>query len=193
MRNRIMSLFNKSHFNQAIKTVLHHEGGFVDDPADPGGATNWGMSIRYLKQRGDLDGDGILDGDLDGDGDIDVADIKNMTREQAEHLYKTGFWDKNKLDNIKEYVIAERVFDMIVNMGPRQAVKITQRACNYFGKGLLVDGVIGPKTFNAVNSLDADKLIREIRFNHTKFYLDLIEQKPSLAKFKNGWLRRACS
>ena len=173
-----MSFFSNSHFDKAIKTVLHHEGGFVDDPVDPGGATNFGVSIRYLKQRGDLDGDGVLDGDLDMDGDIDVDDIKNMTREQAEELYKTGFWDKNNLDEIDEYIIAERSFDMIVNMGPRQAGKIVQRACNYFGKGLVVDGILGPNTFKAVNSLNAEKLLREIRFNHAKFYLDLIEQKP---------------
>lgn len=187
-----MPLFG-DYFDKAIKTVLKHEGGFVDDPADPGGATNFGVSIRYLKQRGDLDGDGILDGDLDKDGDIDYHDIKNMTQQQAEHIYRTGFWDKHDLDQIKEYIIAERVFDMVVNMGPRQTGKIVQRACNYFGKGLVVDGIMGPKTFAAVNSLNEDKLIREIRFNHAKFYLDLIEQRPTLAKFKNGWLRRACS
>lgn len=187
-----MGLFG-DNFDKAIKTVLKHEGGYVDDPADPGGATNYGVSIRYLKQRGDLDGDGVLDGDLDMDGDIDVDDIKNMTEEQAKDLYRSGFWDKNKIGEIDEYIIAERVFDMCVNMGPRQAGKIVQRACNYFGKGLIVDGIMGPATFKAVNSCKAEALIREIRFNHAKFYLDLIEKKPTLAKFKNGWLRRACS
>lgn len=182
-----------SHFEQAIKTVLHHEGGFVNDPVDPGGATNFGVSIRYLKQRGDLDGDGVLDGDLDGDGDIDVDDIKNMTRAQAEDLYRTGFWNKHKLDSIDEYIIAERVFDMVVNMGPRQAGKVVQRACNYFGKGLVVDGIMGPASFGAINSLNAQKLLREIRFNHADFYLNLIERRPALAKFRDGWLRRACS
>lgn len=181
------------HFDQAIKTILHHEGGFVDDPSDPGGATNYGVSIRYLKQRGDLDGDGFLDGDLDHDGDIDHDDIKNMTQAEAEDLYRTGFWDKSKLGEIDEYIIAERVFDMVVNMGPRQAGKIVQRACNYFGKRLTVDGIMGPASFRAVNSCNAEKLLREIRFNHAKFYLDLIEKKPTLAKFRNGWLRRACS
>ncbi len=188
-----MEVSKLGHFEKAIKTILHHEGGFVDDPDDPGGTTNFGVSIRYLKQRGDLDGDGVLDGDLDGDGDIDYDDIKNMTQAQAEDLYRTGFWDKNKLSEIDEYIIAERQFDMVVNMGPRQAGKIIQRACNYFGKGLTVDGIAGPATFRAVNSIDANKLLREIRFNHAKFYLDLIAVKPKLAKYKNGWLRRACS
>lgn len=187
-----MPIFD-TNFDKAIEIVLKHEGGFVDDPADPGGATNFGVSIRYLKQRGDLDGDGLLDGDFDGDGDIDDDDIKNMTVEEAKEVYRTGFWDKNDLGKIKEFIIAERVFDMCVNMGPRQAGKILQRACNYFGSGLVVDGIMGPNTFRATNNIDANKLIREIRFNHAKFYLDLVEEKPTLAKFINGWLRRACS
>lgn len=188
-----MPFFGNSNFDKAIKTVLKHEGGFVNDPVDPGGATNFGVSIRYLRDRGDLNKDGKLDGDFDFDGDIDVADIKSMTLEQAIEIYKTGFWDNNKLDNIKSYIIAERVFDMIVNMGPRQAGRIVQQACNYFGKGLTVDGAMGDKTFAAVNEIDEDKLIREIRFNHVTFYLNLIAQKPDLGKYRNGWLRRACS
>jgi lysozyme family protein len=182
-----------SYFDKAILTVLKHEGGYVDDPADPGGATNYGVSIRYLKDHGDLDGDGLLDGDIDMDGDVDADDIRAMDVEDAKRIYKLGFWDKNKIDNLNDYIIAERYFDMVVNMGPRQAGKIIQRACNYFGKGLVVDGIAGPATFGAANSLDPEKLLREIRFNHAKFYLDLVEKRPTLGKFINGWLRRAVS
>lgn len=181
-----------SHFNKAIITTLEHEGGFVNDPVDPGGATNWGISIRYLQQRGDMDGDGWLDGDLNRDGVIDIKDIKNMTVEQAVHLYRTGFWDNHNYDNINNYTIAARVFDMTVNMGAIQAGRIVQRALNNLGNRLTVDGRIGPMTFTAINTASPDRLIVEIRLEHINFYLNLINQRPELGRFRNGWLRRAC-
>lgn len=183
----------KSHFDKAILTTLKHEGGFVNDPVDPGGATNWGMSIRYLKGRGDADGDGWLDGDLDHDGDIDIDDIKNMTIEQAIDLYKSGFWDKYDYDKIVDYTVAARVFDMTVNMGAKQTGKIVQRALNKCGNNLVVDGAVGKNTFNAINCTDPELLMSEIRIEHANFYLKLIEQRPELAKYKKGWLRRAAS
>jgi len=116
---------SSSHFDKAILITLKHEGGFVNDPVDPGGATNWGMSIRFLKNdAGDADGDGFLDGDIDKDGDIDVDDIKNMTVEEARKLYRIYFWDKYDYDTIVDFTVAARVFDMTVNMGPRQTGKI---------------------------------------------------------------------
>jgi len=184
---------SNSHFDKAIVETLKHEGGFVNDPVDPGGATNWGMSIRYLKQRGDADGDGWLDGDIDKDGDIDVDDVRNMTVEQAIGLYRSGFWDKYDYDKIDDYAIAARVFDMTVNMGSRQAGKIVQRALNNVGYDLAVDGIIGPNTFGAINSANADLLMAEIRLEHAHFYLNLIEKRPELAKYKKGWLRRAAA
>ena len=182
-----------SHFNKAIITTLEHEGGFSNDPVDPGGATNWGMSIRYLKGRGDSDGDGWLDGDLDHDGDIDIDDIKNMTTEQAIALYKSGFWDKYNYETIHDYTVAARVFDMTVNMGAIQTGKIVQRALNACGNNLVVDGKVGPNTFNAINCTNSEMLMSEIRQFHAQFYLDLIAAKPAMAKYKKGWLRRAAA
>ena len=80
-----------STFDKAIEVTLAHEGGFTDDPVDTGGATNWGVSLRFLKDAGDLDGDGVLDGDLDGDGDVDYDDIKKMARAEAIRIYKLHF------------------------------------------------------------------------------------------------------
>lgn len=183
----------KSHFDKAILITLKHEGGFVNDPVDPGGATNWGVSIRFLKGAGDGDGDGWLDGDIDHDGDIDVDDIKMMTKAQAIAIYRTHFWDKYDYDKIKDFTVAARLFDMTVNMGAIQAGKIIQRAANNSGKNLVVDGKVGPNTFKAINSVDPELLMSEIRLEHAHFYLKLIEQKPHLAKYKKGWLRRAAA
>ena len=193
VKNTVDQNEKKSHFDKAILTTLKHEGGFVNDPVDPGGATNWGISIRYLKGRGDLDGDGYLDGDLDHDGDIDIDDIKNMTTEQAIEFYRTGFWDNHDYDKIVDYTVAARVFDMTVNMGAKQTGKIVQRALNDCGHNLVVDGAIGNKTFAAINSTDPELLMSEIRIEHAHFYLELIKEKPEFEKYKKGWLRRAAA
>lgn len=185
---------SSSHFDKAILITLKHEGGFVNDPVDPGGATNWGMSIRFLtNDAGDADGDGFLDGDIDKDGDIDVDDIKNMTVEEARKLYRIYFWDKYDYDTIVDFVVAARVFDMTVNMGPRQTGKIVQRALNNCGQNVGVDGAIGKNTFAAINCTDPEILMAEIRQEHAQFYIDLIAAKPKFEKYRKGWLRRAAA
>ena len=70
-----------SHFDTAIKKVLKHEGGYVDHKNDPGGATKYGISLRFIKQSN-------TDLDLDNDGDIDADDIKEMTEDKAKEIYK---------------------------------------------------------------------------------------------------------
>lgn len=182
------------NFDKAILITLKHEGGFVNDPVDPGGATNWGMSIRFLiNDAGDGDGDGWLDGDIDHDGDIDVDDIKNMTVEQARKLYRIHFWDKYHYDTIHDFTVAARAFDMTVNMGPRQTGKIIQRALNELGNNLVVDGKIGKNTFATINCTNSEMLMSEIRQAHAQFYLDLIKAKPKFEKYRKGWLRRAAA
>jgi len=182
-----------SHFDKAIKTTLEFEGKFSNDPVDPGGATNWGISLRFLKGVGDLDGDGFLDGDLDHDGDVDIDDIRNMTVAQATKFYRTHFWDKYMYEEIHDYTVAARAFDMTVNMGAIQTGKILQRALNACGNKLLVDGKVGRKTIDAINCTNSIMLMSEIRQYHAKFYLDLIAAKPAMSKYKKGWLRRAAA
>ena len=184
---------SSSHFDKAILITLKHEGGFVNDPVDPGGATNWGVSIRFLKGAGDGDGDGWLDGDIDHDGDIDVDDIKNMTVEQARKIYRIHFWDKYDYDKIVDFTVAARLFDMNVNMGAKQAGKIIQRALNECGQNVVVDGKVGKNTFAAINCTNPEMLMAEIRQAHAQFYIDLIAAKPQFEKYRKGWLRRAAA
>lgn len=176
-----------SRFDYAVDCVLHHEGGFVDHKNDPGGATNFGISLRYLQ------GQSIIDGDFDGDGDVDADDIRAMTRDDARKAYKVGFWIPNRIQDIKSSLIATKVFDMAVNMGGKQAWKLVQRSCTKLGVVLSDDGIAGPKTLYAVNSLLAEDyiLLREIRKQQMEFYEGLVSKKPKLSVFALGWFRRA--
>ncbi len=176
-----------ANFNLAIGHVLEHEGGYVNHPSDPGGATKYGISLRYLQKRGDMLGD------FDGDGDIDVDDIRSMTVPMAKATYEAGFWNPNKLGTIKSQIVATKIFDMCVNMGSKQAWKITQRAIGAMGTPLIDDGVVGPNTLSAVNELvnrDYDLLIT-IRELQRAFYTRIMRKKPKLQAFLLGWYRRA--
>lgn len=183
-----------SNFDWALRVVLHHEGGFTDDAADPGGATDFGISLRFLQTvLEDSDEDGFADGDIDRDGDIDVDDIRSLSLDDVAELYEKKFWKKAKCDKIRSEMLAVKAFDMSVNMGPSQAWKLIQRGCNTLGTSLTIDGKPGPVTLAAVNSLhDKDfMLVTNIRREQDKFYESLIVKKPTLAKFRLGWRRRA--
>lgn len=177
-----------SHFNHAVRVVLQHEGGYVNNPADPGGATNYGISLRWLLKQGELDGD---DFDFDGDGDIDADDIRAMSVDQARDIYFTHWWKRYKYDRIASGRIATKVLDLSVNMGGPQAHKLLQRACAAAHRPISDDGILGRLSFDAINGVDDGILIGAFRTEAKYFYLGLIDKKPRLAEFKNGWLKRA--
>jgi lysozyme family protein len=176
-------------FALAIKTVLQHEGKYVDNPADPGGATNYGISLRWLTSIGDADNDGVLDGDIDLDGDVDADDIAKMTVEQAEGFYKLHWWDKYGYGKIQDQSVAVKVFDLAVNMGAKQAHKCLQRAIRS-AKLLKLkdDGILGQQTLDAANSTNYTHLLCALRSEAAGFYRSL--NRP---QFLEGWLNRAYS
>ena len=171
-------------FSKAITVILKHEGGFSNHSSDPGGATNYGISLRWLKSEG-------LYGDLDDDGDVDIDDINAIDLSTATRIYREKWWDKYHYDRIIDCDISTKVFDMSVNMGGRRAHKILQHAINSLGGNLTIDGIIGPITITATNTEDSQTLLDELRHEQSRFYLSLIARKPSMAVFKKGWLRRA--
>lgn len=174
-------------FYKSIDLILEHEGGYVNHPDDPGGATKYGVSLRFLKKRGDLLGD------FDGDGDVDVEDIMAMTVPQAKNVYQECFWEPNRLREVKSQILATKIFDMAVNMGSKQAWKLAQRALSAHGHPLIDDGVVGPQTLEAINALehfDYD-VIGTLRDLQKNFYTRIIKRKPRLQKFSLGWYRRA--
>ena len=172
-------------FTDALPFLLEHEGGFSDNPRDPGGATNWGISLRYLRSLG------VDCGDVDDDGDVDSDDVRRLTREQAAEIYRTQWWDPMRLGEFRHQAVATKTLDLAVNMGRVPAVKLLQRALCVAGHAVDVDGVIGPQTIGAVNAANPDLLLELYRVQAARYYHDLVDRRPELAVFERGWLRRA--
>jgi lysozyme family protein len=151
-------------FKEIIEKVLHHEGGYVNDPKDLGGETKYGITKRFYPD----------------------VDIKNLTIEQAVEIYKKDYWDKNKVESLPQN-LWHIYFDMCVNMGKRTAVKVLQRAAVNKGRDIEVDGGLGPMTIGALKGVELDR----VRAFRVKYYVDLITAKPEQEKFYLGWFRRA--
>ena len=153
-------------FRESVKVILKHEGGYVNDPVDPGAETNMGISKRAYPD----------------------LDIKGLTKEKAEEIYYKDYWLKSKAPQVPEE-LRLIYFDMVVNMGKSRAVKILQTAVNAKGVKTDIDGGIGPQTIS--NSLKSGLEPARLRSYRVKYYADLVNRKPSLEKYWYGWYRRA--
>ena len=151
-------------FDEIIEKVLEHEGGYVNDPKDLGGETKYGITKRFYPD----------------------IDIKNLTINQAKDIYKSDYWDKNKVESLPQN-LWHIYFDMCVNMGKRTAVKVLQRAAVNKGRDIEVDGGLGPMTIGALKGVELDR----VRAFRVKYYVDLITARPEQEKFFLGWFRRA--
>ena len=173
-------------FEEAIIQILKNEGGYAYHRADPGGATNHGVSLRFLKTLG-------MYGDFNHDGKIDDDDIKIMGIEDAKALYKKFWWDKHKYNKILNLTIVTKLLDMSVNLGSYRAHIILQNSLNDAGCSLIVDGIIGDNTLKAINKhKDPRKLLSYIGANLAKYYLELYDKdKKNRVNFITGWLKRA--
>ncbi|MEM9011192.1 MAG: holin-associated N-acetylmuramidase [Pseudomonadota bacterium] len=171
--------------------IVRREGGFVNDPDDPGGATNYGVTIGTLRSVGL---------DKDGDGDVDIDDIRALTPADAVEIFKRDYYRRPGLDRLPP-VLQPTVFDMYVNAGSR-AVMILQELLGRYGHPAAVDGIIGPKTLAAVDavttSAGAGNLADAYSIERRNFYYRLGDRRPSLRKFarrrdggKGGWIHRA--
>lgn len=188
----------------ALGDVLGIEGGYADDPADRGGATKYGISLRFLVRCGQIDRnrDGLADFDLDMDGDIDRRDIQRLTKQDAAWLYHHYFWKQLGAEDLPK-PIGEMVFDQGVNGGLVAARKLLQRAINACGahvsdfQRLAVDGLIGPQTRLQLYAviehpgLGLAALAEAYREQVRARYRAIVAEDPSQRRFLTGWLARA--
>jgi len=159
-------------FIKALVYTLRHEGGWSNDPDDPGGATNCGITLETAKKHGILT----------------EAALKGITQAQITAIYKSDYW---RFDGIQDQRVATKLFDMAVNMGRARAVRYLQSVLNEAGTNLRIDGIYGPLTEAATNALSPRYLLAELCRISEEHYLALIERRPSLSKFRKGWLARA--
>ena len=172
-------------FDEIIEQVLEHEGGYVDDPADKGGATNFGVIQRTYQNYIDKYGDGH---------EVTKDEMKEMDEEAAIDCYFKMFWEPSRASKLPEEV-REVYFDMVVNHGQGNAVKILQQAINNKRKPanyIDVDGGIGPNTIGASKGLKEWELMVE----RSGFYWNLVfkgskyKDRTNQVKFIRGWIRR---
>ena len=188
---------------RAFAHLLGIEGGYVNDKVDRGGATKYGISLRFLATEGQIDddGDGFADFDLDMDGDIDGADIRALTILDAKILYKECFWNRLDCGSFPE-PIGEMLFDQAVNGGLKAAAKLLQRALNAITREkrfrtipLKVDGAIGDLTRDRLDTYLArfgeEAIVEAYREAVKDRYHAIVRANPSQARFLRGWLNRA--
>jgi lysozyme family protein len=171
-------------FDAYFPALLKHEGGFVDDPVDRGGATNKGITMKTFQScaRQNLGIDPTLD------------NLKALTDAQAAKIYKPMYWDKVRGDDIALQELANIVFDFQVNSGAH-AAKLLQRVLNDMGATppLTVDGSIGSGTMGALTGMDQKDVYRRYKQGRIDFYQDLVAQNPEQGRFLKGWLNRVNS
>lgn len=170
--------------------IIAREGGYVNDPDDPGGATNFGVTIGTMARLGM---------DLDGDGRVTPADVKRLTRVQAREIFVNHYFRRPRIAELP-VVIQASVFDMYVNAGAN-AVKILQRLLGDMGQRVSVDGVIGPQTIQATEiayNAAPDHLADAYGIARRNYYYALADRRAASRKYarrrdggKGGWITRA--
>lgn len=154
-------------FESCIDNVLKHEGGYVNDPDDLGGETNYGISKRAYPD----------------------IDIKALTRKEAKAIYEKDYWIRYKIEKMPEE-LRYIYFDMVLNMGPGNAAKVVQRTANAKNPAperIKVDGRVGPATRKALKNVELER-VRSERILH---YARLVVKKPVQHRFWFGWFRRS--
>ena len=152
----------KDNFDECLKMLLHHEGGYVNHPKDPGGETNLGVTKRVYEKWGG------------------TKDMKDLTVEDVAPIYKKNYWDRCKCDDL-ESGVDWVVFDWAVNSGTGRSAKAIQKIC-----GAAQDGAIGPKTLALIGKQDTQYVVEEFG----KIRQDFYESLKTFDTFGKGWTRR---
>lgn len=154
----------KDYFPQIFEYLLNIEGLYSDDPDDPGGETKYGISRASFPEE----------------------DIKNLTKERAEYLFRIHYWERYRCNQIKSPLLAAEVFVAVVNVSAVKVIKYLQIACNNLGANLKVDGLIGPATLDFINGFRHPKAI--VAAFEGEMYQHYLRQGKK--KYISGWLIR---
>ena len=152
-------------FSEALEVILHHEGGYVNHPKDPGGETNLGVTKRVYE-------------DFGGE-----KEMKDLTKEDVEPIYKKNYWDRVKGDDLPEGLDL-CIFDFAVNAGPGRAAKFIQRLV-----GTTVDGGIGPNTLKCIDDYVKESSVAETIEKYQSMRQEYYEGLSTFETFGRGWTR----
>jgi lysozyme family protein len=159
----------RSSFPSAVSLVLAQEGGYVDDPRDPGGATNRGITLRTLERaRGQA---------------VRKADVRALSEDEARAIYRRFYWDAVRGDDLPAGLDLA-TFDIAVHSGPSRAGKLLQGAL-----GVSADGAIGPVTLAAAATAPPERTIRAVMGAR----LAMLKALPTWPAFGRGWRRRVAA
>lgn len=156
-------------FETAVEFVLNHEGKYVNDVDDDGGETKYGISKRSYPN----------------------LDIKNLSIQKAKKIYRKDFWEGQNYKKIKNDDLAVKIFDLSVNVGPKRANKLIQRALRAVNIKVQEDGVLDDIIICLINESDSTDLLAALKSEAACYYRTIVNTKPKRAKFLNGWLNRA--
>lgn len=154
-----------------IAELINREGGFVNDPADTGGATKYGITIATLSNW--------------RKAPVTVEDVKNLTIEEATSIYNQMYILDHKIDKIPTSMLQSNIIDYGVMSGPKTAVMNVQAIL-----GLKTDGVLGPVTLKAILGTDLRRLNNELVKRRVLNYARIVQNQPKKLKFIYGWLKR---
>jgi len=157
-------------FKKLIPFIQQWEGGFVNDPLDKGGATNMGVTIATFRQF------------FGQERTID--NLKAITVEQWDYIFKVGYWNRWKADEIKNQSVANILVDWLWLSGA-WGIKIPQRIL-----GVVDDGIVGPKTLTALNASSPKELFDKIKEARVQYINDIIVKTPTNERFRKGWMNR---
>jgi len=159
-----------STFERGLELVLRAEGGYVDDPDDAGGATNYGITQKTFDGWNELRGSRS-------------RPVKEITKIEVAAIYRESYWKAGRCDELPER-LAIAHFDAMVNHRPTDAAKVLQRAL-----GVIPDGIIGPKTIAAAR-VSGPEVLENWYWHRARLYCDLVETRPVNVKFLRGWILR---
>jgi len=156
----------QDNYEHCLEMILHHEGGYVNHPKDPGGETNLGVTKRVYEEWG---------------GEKDMVDL---LVEDVAPIYQKNYWDRCTCDDLPSGLDV-CVFDIAVNAGPSRSAKFLQRLI-----GTTVDGGIGPNTLKAVDNyveeVGLETAIEDYQSARQEYY----EALDTFDTFGRGWTRR---
>jgi len=176
-----------ANFDNAIKTVMKHEGGYANDPLDRGGETYRGIARRFHPR---WEGWAVVDAAKRFPGFITKVNTNPRLYGLAIRFYRDKFW---RYEGVASQRVAIKVFDAAVNMGSPNAHRILQRALRHLGFKLKVDGQLGLRTLRATNQSNEKALLLELRAYAAVHYAKIVARKPNQVKWLYGWMQRAVS